>query len=233
MSQQQFPGLNIRTDDFVTNPSPRLPCVLLVDCSQSMDGRPIEELNAGLVQYRHELLQDHHARRSVEILVVRFGGRVELDHDFETAENFVPPTLVAAGNTPMAEAILQGLRSLEERKTFIRSKVGSCYRPWVFLITDGEPTDTEAHWRDACEAVRQGEAAQKFSFFAVGTEGANFEKLRQLSTSFKPLKLRGIAFRELFLWMSGSQGRVSQGRVGGRIALPPPTWADDWGSVPT
>jgi hypothetical protein len=40
---------------FADNPSQRCPCLLLLDVSASMNGRPIEELNAGLVLLKDEL----------------------------------------------------------------------------------------------------------------------------------------------------------------------------------
>lgn len=41
--------------EFVDNPEPRCPCILLVDTSGSMSGEPIKELNAGLVTFKDEL----------------------------------------------------------------------------------------------------------------------------------------------------------------------------------
>ena len=35
--------------EFAENPEPRVPCVLLLDTSGSMTGKPIAELNEGLV----------------------------------------------------------------------------------------------------------------------------------------------------------------------------------------
>ena len=45
MSEQ----ITFATSDFASNPEPRCPCILLLDVSGSMNGRPINELNAGLV----------------------------------------------------------------------------------------------------------------------------------------------------------------------------------------
>jgi len=39
-------------DDFAENPEPRCPCVLLLDVSGSMNGKPISELNAGLTTFK-------------------------------------------------------------------------------------------------------------------------------------------------------------------------------------
>ena len=43
MSEQ----ITFATSDFASNPEPRCPCILLLDVSGSMSGRPINELNTG------------------------------------------------------------------------------------------------------------------------------------------------------------------------------------------
>src|ERR1700753_1257295 len=58
---------------FVDNPEPRCPCLLLLDSSGSMAGKPIEELNAGLVTFRDELVADSMAAKRVEVAVMSFG----------------------------------------------------------------------------------------------------------------------------------------------------------------
>jgi uncharacterized protein YegL len=98
------------------------------------------------------------------------------------------------------------------------------YRPWVFLITDGEPTDT---WQDAAKRMQDEDATKGLVFFTVGVEEANMMKLAQVaSPSRPPLKLKGLQFAELFLWLSQSQQRVSHSRVGDQLALPPIGWAE-------
>lgn len=158
---------------------------------------------------------------------------MNLERDFVTARHFDPPQLVANGNTPMAEAIMRGIKHLEDRKANYRANAIAHYRPWIFLITDGEPTDDDCAWRLACDAVRLGEQEKKFTFFAVGTASANFDRLRNLCPARQPLRLKGIAFRELFRWLSNSQARVSQSQVGSQLALPPATGDCGWADVPT
>ena len=85
----------------------------------------------------------------------------------------------------------------------------------------------------ACEAVRLGEQHKKFTFFAVGTGAANYDKLRQLSPTRQPLRLKGIAFREMFRWLSNSQTRVPQSQVGSYISFPPALGDAGWADVPT
>src|SRR5580700_8959690 len=85
---------------FAENPEPRCPCLLLVDTSSSMAGRPIEELNAGLVAFKDELVADSLAAKRVEVAVVTFGPPLPVVH-FQSADTFQPPLLSASGDTPM------------------------------------------------------------------------------------------------------------------------------------
>jgi uncharacterized protein YegL len=205
--------------EFAENPEPRVPCVLVVDTSTSMHGPRIDELNKGLESYKRELLADPLAAKRVEVAVVTFGGRVSRLVEFVTAENFQPPKLQVIGGTPMGEGISVALDMIEERKENYREAGIAYYRPWAFLITDGEPND---HWKPMISRVQAGEQQKSFCFFAVGVEGANMEILEQICVR-KPLWLQGTKFRELFSWLSNSQQAVSRSSPGDEVPLADPT----------
>jgi uncharacterized protein YegL len=211
------------TDNFAENPEQRCPCVLILDRSSSMNGEPILQLNAGLVTFKDELAADSLAMKRVETAIVTFGP-AHLEMPFHTAPNFIPPTLTAQSDTPMGAAINLALDTLEARKAEYKANGISYYRPWVFLITDGGPTDS---WQSAAARVREGEASRKFAFFAVGVDGANMDTLAQISTR-QPLSLRGLKFRELFKWLSDSMAAVSRSTPGTEVQLTAPT---GWASV--
>jgi uncharacterized protein YegL len=205
--------------EFAENPEPRVPCVLIVDTSTSMQGPRIDELNKGLQAYKQELLADPLASKRVEVAIVTFGGRVNRLVEFVTAPSFEPPTLLPIGGTPMGEAITTALDMIEERKASYRQHGIAYYRPWAFLITDGEPND---HWKPVASRVQAGENQKSFSFFAVGVEGANMSVLEEICVR-KPLWLQGMKFRELFSWLSNSQQAVSRSSPGDEVPLEDPT----------
>ncbi|MEF4150716.1 vWA domain-containing protein [Escherichia coli] len=219
MSEQ----ITFATSDFASNPEPRCPCILLLDVSGSMSGRPINELNAGLVTFRDELLADPLALKRVELGIVTFGP-VHVEQPFTSAANFFPPIPFAQGDTPMGAAITKALDMVEERKREYRANGISYYRPWIFLITDGAPTD---EWQAAANKVFRGEEDKRFAFFSIGVQGADMKTLAQISVR-QPLPLQGLQFRELFSWLSSSLRSVSRSTPGTEVVLEAPK---GWTSV--
>lgn len=210
--------------EFAENPEPRCPCVLLLDTSGSMQGASIDELNRGLQAFRDELFSDSLTMKRVEIAVVTFGP-VSVLQDFTTADQFCPPQLEASGDTPFGAAISRGLTLLKNRKEILRGNGIKLFRPWIFLMTDGAPTD---NWQHLPQVIRAGEENKSFSFFALGVGGANFEILRQIAVR-EPLKLSGVRFKEFFLWLSASLKNVSRSTPGDTVSIPdykPYGWAD-------
>jgi uncharacterized protein YegL len=191
---------------FAENPEPRCPCLLLLDTSGSMAGVAISELNDGIK----------------ELALVSFGP-VRVISEFNTADVFLDPELEAVGDTPMGEAIKKGIDLIRARKEQYRANGISFYRPWIFLITDGAPTD---EWQSAAALVREGEASKSFAFFAIGVQKADMKILKQISVR-EPVKLQGLKFREFFQWLSNSMKSASRSNPGDKIALAPPRgWSE-------
>ena len=212
--------------EFAGNRERRCPVILLVDTSASMSGDPIEQLNRGLSAFKEDALRDTQASLSIEVAIVTFGGQVKTVQDFVGIQTFQPHPLETQGATPMGEALVMAMDLVEKRKQSYKDSEIRYFRPWIFLITDGAPTDD---WQAAAQRLREEEAQNRFLFFAVGVEGANFDVLSQISPSNRPpVSLKGLDFREMFVWLSGSMKRISNSKSGEMLSLPP---IDGWGQI--
>ena len=210
--------------EFAENPEPRCACVLLLDTSGSMKGAPINALNEGLRIFRDELNKDSLAQKRVEVSIVTFDSHVNIVQDFVIADQFVPPTLKVQGRTHMGAAINEALEMLQNRKAQYRANGVSYYRPWVFMITDGEPQGESDHVVDeAAQNLKAAETGKQVAFFAVGVERANMKRLGEIAPR-APIKLKGLNFVDMFIWLSASMQRVSHSKTDQQIALPPPGW---------
>ena len=210
------------------NTSQRLPCVLVLDGSGSMDGDPIRNLNDGLKVLEEELKGDDTAAQRVRLLVLRMGDDddVETVTDWTDAIDFSAPTIEANGRAPMGAAMLKALDEIEDQKELLKESSTPYNRPWIFLITDGEPTEHD--WRDAAAQCREAEDEKKVTIFTIGTAEANFEILTEFSNR-QPVKLDGLKFKELFVWLSRSTSSASQAAQSSEVQLEAP----DWGTIQT
>ena len=222
--------------EFADNPEPRCPVVLALDTSGSMNGAPIQELNQALKTFAAALQADRLASLRVEVAIVTFGGQVkvlglaesgksvtfEAQNAFVTVDHFSPPKLEATGNTPMGEAVTRALSLLRERKVIYHQSGMDYFRPWLFVITDGKPTDS--NWETAAAQVKEEETRKGVTFYGVGVENADLNVLAKFSDARPPLKLKGLAFGELFQWLSKSLAVVAHSRPGEQAPLPPVGW---------
>lgn len=206
------------------NHEPRCPCVLLLDTSASMEGEAIEALNDGYKLFLDTLKEDDLATLRVELCVITFGGHVYSLQEFATVDESRFTKMTSAGLTPMGEAIQLGIAKLTERKKLYRTLGLRHFRPWMFLITDGEPTD---EWQNAAKLVHQHTKGKHLSFFAVGVEGANMAILKNISAR-PPVQLRGLEFSEMFAWLSSSLATASHSNPGNEVQL---RTVDSWGVV--
>ncbi|WP_237152373.1 vWA domain-containing protein [Oryzibacter oryziterrae] len=215
--------------EFAINQEDRCPVVLLLDVSGSMfDDGKIDRLNEGLISFKNEIMSDPITSLRVEVSIITFGGSVNVVHEFSSAELINLPPLQAMGATPLGEAVDAALAEIEHRKAEYRTNGINYYRPWIWILTDGAPTDDD--WQSAAERAREAEANRKATVFCVGIgRDANLQVLAEFS-SRPPLRLEGLQFREMFKWLSGSLAKVSQAKagVGDQVSLPP---VQGWGTV--
>ena len=216
--------------DYENNPNQRTPCVLVLDASGSMSGQPIDELNAGLVEFENSLKADPAALTRVQVAIICVGGpkdNASLLLDWTDCTNFKAFELVASGGTPLAEGILLAHEAIERGKQGLRAAGISYTRPWMFVISDGEPTSHDPLWQKAVQETIDAQKQRKVEVFPIAVQGANVQKMGQIS--HRPvISLEGLKFRELFVWLTGSLTAAAQSRPGDEVKLPS---TDPWRNV--
>jgi uncharacterized protein YegL len=190
------------------NPDPRVACALLLDTSASMSGAPMTELNAGFATFCNQIKDDPLAKKRTEVVVITFGGVARVEIPFTEGRDLQPRNFVAGGGTPMGAALDLAMSELAAQKQAYKAAGLEYYRPWIFLISDGSPTDADL-FIQAASNLRTLEAAKSVTVFSVAVAGADKTYLSQLSTGRPPLDLKGLSFQELFSWLSASMAVVS------------------------
>lgn len=211
----------------VSNPAPRCPVVLLLDVSISMEGEPIRELNQGYRQFLQETMNDEAASMSVDLEVITFGSSVEVRQPFMPISSVdpTPAALTAGGATPMGQALRLASEHLRSRRQKYRENGIAAYRPWVVLMTDGQPNDS---WEQPAAEVRALAEQGKINYLGVAIgDDVDMHTLGRIVPS--PLKLQGLKFRQFFRWLTDSLGAVSASAVSDQDNVQfgdVTTWAD-------
>lgn len=208
-----------------------LACVMLVDVSGSMgypSSDPLNELNRGLQEFGEALKKDPYASGCVDVCVIAFYGKkgenyVDTVVPFRPVSEYVAPTLSASGGTPMNEAIITGLDVLEQRKQLYREQGIPYYRPWMFLLTDGVPTDSELT-NAAKQRLSEALQGNKVIFFPMGIgKNADYVRLKEYNNGGMILKASESDFASAFQWLSNSVVEVTNANPSAdKITLTPP-----------
>ncbi|WP_455066111.1 vWA domain-containing protein [Prevotella melaninogenica] len=221
-------SMKLDDTDLIDNPTTRVPVVLCLDTSASMQGEKINELNLGVKRFFNAVKDDDIAKYSVELCIVTFNTIAKKILDFANIDRQVSAfehiTLEAFGSTAMGAAVKLSLELLEDRKKEYQDKGVDYWQPWLVLMTDGQPTDsTEESSQRVSEMVKN----KKITIFPIGIgDGANMARLKQFSPKREPLKLKGLMLSEFFDWLGKSVKSTSQSAPGTAVKLPPIGWAE-------
>lgn len=225
MSMTGIPDVSL-----VDNSEQRTPLILVLDCSGSMSGSPIQQLNDGLKLLEKELKGDVIAAKRVRVLLIEYGGmdNAAISGEWCDAMDFSAPVLSANGTTPTGAAIELALQEIEDEKARFRQAGVAYTRPWLFLMSDGQPTDA---WDQVAAHCRDSEQQNKVAVFPIAVGDADIAVLGQFSRNGERgvKRLHGLQFKELFLWLSASMRVVSNSTPGGQVQLPS---TDGWSQAP-
>lgn len=205
---------NQANPEAIRNKMEKVLLIMVLDISGSMDGEPLDQLNAGVQKMKDYILNDPTLATQMEVAIVGYHDYAEVLREFDLVmpqQDF--PFLTAGGTTNIVAGMDKAIEMARERKDWLKANNIRYYRPMIALITDGVPTNSEADI-EALDNKIQSEADAKGMFllpFGVG-DGADFKtllKLAHVSGDRDPVayKLTDFdKFGELFKFLSASAG---------------------------
>ncbi|KPF85603.1 tellerium resistance protein TerY [alpha proteobacterium AAP38] len=202
----------------------RLPVYLLIDVSGSLTGEPIEAIKNGLHVLLSTLRQDPQALETAYLSVITYGREVRQVVPLTEISAINLPQIAADGITPMGAALglLAERIEAEVEKTTPTSK--GDWKPIVFIMTDGKPTDD---WRAGLARFRTVKVGNVIAC-AAGAD-ADTSVLREITESVISLETADKGtISAFFKWVSASISVSSQrietgGGEGSSLKdLPPP-----------
>jgi len=119
----------------------RLPVYLLVDVSGSMHGEPIESVKNGLQMLVAALRKDPQALETAYLSVITFGSSAQQITPLTELSTFQLPEITAGGCTVLGEALKLVCKCRDNEVTKTTATTKGDWRPMVFILTDGVPTD--------------------------------------------------------------------------------------------
>ena len=200
----------------------RLPVYLLLDVSGSMTGEPIEAVKNGVQTMQAALRKDPHALEAAYISVITFGNSVDQVVPLTEVAQFQPPPLTASGATPFGAALRKVVECAnKELKKSTKEEKGD-YKPLVFIMTDGSPTDNVEPGIQAFKAASWGTVVA----CAAGAH-ADRKVLEQLTENVVTLDTADAnTISAFFKWVSSSISvgsmKADGGTELGSNELPPP-----------
>ena len=178
----------------------RLPVYLLLDCSGSMYGEPIEAVKNGVQVWVSTLRQDPYALETAYLSIITFDSSAKQVTPLTELSAFQQPTIEANGCTALGEALSLLATKVDQEVTKTTPEQKGDWKPLVFIMTDGVPTDD----------INKGLAEFKKRKFGMvvacaAGQGADTNILKQITECVVQLDTADSAtIKSFFKWVSAS-----------------------------
>lgn len=194
----------------------RLPIFFLLDVSESMAGENLRQLQQGLERLVASLRTDPYALETVYLSIIAFAGKAKTLTPLVEMAMFYPPRLPIGSGTGLGTALKHLMSEIDSQVIKTTPECKGDWKPIVYLMTDGKPTD------DIKDAVYrwQKKYQQQANLIAIGVgQYADLEALRKLTPNVVHLNAQSDEdFKKFIDWVSQSvvaQSRSVSANTGG------------------
>ncbi len=207
----------------------RLPVYLVLDTSGSMHGEPIAAVETGVQTLVSALRQDPYALETAYLSVITFDSNAKQIVPLTELTAFQMPSIQANGTTALGDALkllankidTEVAKATAETKT--TAEIKGDWKPLVFIMTDGVPTD---NWQNGLNEFRQRKVGMVVA--CAAGQGADTTVLKSITECVVQLDTADSStIKAFFKWVSasvstGSQKVDSGNEMVGLGELPPP-----------
>lgn len=184
----------------------RLPVYLLLDTSGSMSGEPIEAVKNGVQILVSTLRQDPYALETAYLSVITFDNEARQLVPLTELPAFQAPNIAATGTTAFGGALTLLAERIDAEVAKTTADVKGDWKPLVFIMTDGVPSDD---WARGAERLRQSRTGVVIAC-AAGPH-ANSAILKQITEVVVSLDTADAStIKAFFKWVSASVSTGSQ-----------------------
>jgi len=204
----------------------RLPVYVLIDCSESMAGEPMEAVQKGLAAMLSSLRKNPYALETVVMSIITFDAYAKQIVPLTELCSFNVPSLSIKPGTSLGAALRLLAERIKREVHRTTAETKGDFRPIVFLLTDGQPTDA---WEEAAAALKTVKP-KLANIYAIGCgEDVDFHVLNEITDiAYHIRAVTSEMIAKFFIWMSASVQSMSQG-ADGPLSLEKSPFADSGG----
>ncbi|MFB7241790.1 hypothetical protein CW362_00285 [Streptomyces populi] len=204
-----------------------LPFYMVCDESGSMSGPGVDAINAALPDLHQEISTNPSVADKTRFALIGFSTQASVLQPLaDLSELTQLPSLSAGGVTSFGAAFRLLKSTIEKDIAALKAEGHDVYRPVVFFLSDGVPTDQD--WRTALQELNEFRYAPKIVAFGISdadaatiTEVANFKAFIQQDVSVTPaVALREFASSLTRSIVSSATSMSAQSGEGFRLEVP-------------
>jgi uncharacterized protein YegL len=172
-----------------------------------MIGAPMQAVQDGVRSLLRTLTRNPYALETVWLSVITFDVKARLTTPLTELIRFKPPEFSVKPGTALGAALKLLQSTIENDFVPTTNEAKGDYKPFVFILTDGQPTDD---WKTASQYLFKIKSKIAYIYTIGCGEDVNFEIMTQFSdVCIHQKELTPEAMSKIFVWLSASIGASS------------------------